>query len=216
MKKVLILGLFTALVGPAWADLGIMDTVSETQAKTNASSLGVTQIYDHPNDVANGQFIVPVQYNRTAAEGNGAEHDPNASKPNDIDYIPLSQLKGTNGINGSNGVNGAVGSQGDTGVAGKDGQNGKDGLNGKDGRDADDMNNRLTVNVGAEVRWYDWKHFALGSGYRYDAWHGGHTVDALVFQIKLGKSYEERTALAQDARIKALEAAISRLQAQSL
>ena len=50
----------------------------------------------------------------------------------------------------------------------------------------------MTVNVGAEVRWYDWKHVSLNSGYRYDFWHGGHTVDALIVQIKLGRSYEQR------------------------
>lgn len=186
----------------AFADLGIMDTPSETTAKNGAASAGITQVYDHPDQSPNGQFVVPVQYNRTNAEGNGAEHDPNNSKKNDIDYVPLSQLKGAAGTNGADGAVGNTGANGSKGDTGETGQKGDKGDKGEPG---DNGEHRLTVNIGAEVRWYDWKHVAVASGYRYDVNHHSHTVDAVIFQIKLGRSYEDR-------RLDALQKKLDRLE----
>lgn len=195
MKRVgLCVGLMLAVAGDSFAGLGIMDTVNETLAKTGASSLGVLDVYDHPADVSKGQFYVPVQYNRTNAEGNGAEFDPNTSTKTDIDYIPLSQMKGmqgAQGVQGTEGTAGARGVQGQTGQKGNDGKDGKDGKDGHDGTDAN-INNNLFLNIGSDVRWYDWKHVALHSGYRYDVRHFNHTVDIAVIHVKLGRSYEER------------------------
>lgn len=212
MKKLSIIVAALSLSGFSYADLGIMDTTSEAAAKTEASNLGITQVYDHPGDVANGQFVVPVQYNRTNAEGNGAEFDSNDSKKNDIDYVPLSQLKGSVGATGASGSDGAAGSQGVQGVQGTKGDTGAKGDKGEKGDRGDDGNNRLTLNLGVGVRWYDWKHVSLTSGYRYDVRHFGHTVDMVVFNIKLGRSHEERLLEAQNKKIEALEAALLRLQ----
>src|ERR1700686_4183513 len=99
---ILISGVLFLVPISARADLGIMDTTSETNAKTGASNIGITQIYDHPGDVANGQYVVPVAYNRMAAEGNGTETQAGDAKPNDVDYIPLAQLKGAAGAAGVN------------------------------------------------------------------------------------------------------------------
>lgn len=209
MKRLLILTI-AMIPSLAMADLGIMDTPTEIAAKTGASNIGITQIYDHSSQVANGQFYVPITYNGNT----GAENDPFHAN-SDIDYVPLSQLKGTNGTNGSNGAvgsSGANGAKGDQGDKGSKGDAGAKGDKGDPGTQGDDMNHRLMVNVGAEVRWYDWKHFAVSSGYRYDVNHGDHTVDALVLQVKLGKSYEGREMEALKGKLKALEAALSRLQ----
>lgn len=204
MNKLLIAAILVPTV--AFADLGISDTVSESAAKNSASGMGITTIYDHPNDSPNGQFVVPIQYNRTNAEGNGGEHDPNDSKPNDIDYVPLTQLKGATGAAGVAGATGNTGSKGDTGSIGKsgnDGKNGKDGKNGLDGKDAS-IDHHLFLNAGLSLRWYDWKHVSLTSGYRYDFNHYNHTVDMLVVNIKLGKSYEQRELEAQKKEIESL------------
>lgn len=136
--ELLVAGIVALGAGVVHAGLGIMDTASEAAAKNGASSVGITQIYDHPADSPNGQFVVPIQYNRTTAEGNGTEHDANNSKPNDIDYVPLSQLKGATGptgATGAQGIQGQKGDQGTQGVAGANGVNGQDGTNGANGSD---------------------------------------------------------------------------------
>lgn len=178
MNKLIIAGL---LVLPtfAFADLGIMDTASETSAKTSA---GVSQIYDHPADAPNGQFVVPVQYNRTVAEGNGTEHDSNDPKPNDIDYIPLNQLKGATGSQGNTGTSGVAGS---TGAKGEKGDKGDPGQNAY----APAIDPRVDV----EVREYDAKHWSLSSFASFG--FQSSTTRYIVGQkltLKLGKSYEER------------------------
>lgn len=142
--KVSLLVISALVVTSVHADLGIMDTASETAAKTGASGYGISTIYDHPADSPNGQFVVPIQYNRTTTEGNGVEHDANNSKPNDIDYVPLSQLKGATGAAGAQGVQGQKGAQGDQGiqgVTGQNGANGQDGIVGKDGMNGVSGNN---------------------------------------------------------------------------
>lgn len=188
----------------AMADLGISDTVSETSAKNGAAGLGVTQVYDHPADVPNGQFVVPIQYNRTTPEGNGTEHDANDSKPNDIDYVPLSQLKGASGAAGATGSTGNTGVKGDTGATGQKGNDGKDGKDGLNGKDAN-IDGNTFINVGASVRWYDWKNVSLTSGYRYDLNHHEQTIDAMVIQLKLGKSFEDRKLSKLQDRVDRLE-----------
>lgn len=112
--------LLCGFIGIAHADLGIMTDPSEISAKNGAASIGITDIYDHPNQVPNGKMYVPVEYNRTSAEGNGTEHDPNVagSTKNDIDYISLDQLKGVKGDQGLNGLNGSKGDKGDKGDKG--------------------------------------------------------------------------------------------------
>lgn len=189
MKRLMALVVMVTQV--AYCDLGIMDTASESAAKNEVAGMGVTQVYDHPNQPPIGQFVVPVQYNRTNAEGNGTEHDGNDSKPNDIDYVPLTQLKGATGAQGIQGTQGSVGA---TGTKGDIGDKGNNGANGKDGRNGIDatINNHLFLNVGLNLRWYDWKHVSLNSGYHYDFRHFNHTVDVAVIQIKLSRSYEQR------------------------
>jgi hypothetical protein len=127
--------------------------------------------------------------------------------------------KGDKGKDGKDGKAGPQGDVGPQGPSGNDGVNGNDGLDGKNGVDAkpsNDMEHRLSVNVGASVRWYDWKNVSLLSGYKFDTNHQGHTVDALVIQIKLGKSYEERQIdkLLQD--IKLLKSAAHNPKEQNL
>lgn len=197
MKKLLITAATVMMLrGLVWADLGlnfpiVSDSQAEHDAKAGASGLGVTTIYDHPTQAPNGQFYVPIEYNRVGDPAAG-EQDPNAPhNTTDIDYMPLSQLKGaagTAGVTGAQGTQGATGSKGDTGDKGKDG---KDGTNGRDGSDAN-INNNLFLNIGLSVRWYDWKYVSLNSGYHYDVNHYNHTVDIAVVQIKLGRSYEQR------------------------
>lgn len=110
-------------------------------------------------------------------------------------------MDGLNGTNGIDGNDGATGATGPTGAKGEVGAQGPQGQAGPAGKDISE--NRLAVNVGAEVRWYDWKHVSLNSGYRRDLWHGGNVVDALIVQIKLGKSYEAREMERMRADLKA-------------
>jgi Collagen triple helix repeat (20 copies) len=196
-----------------FADLGnnypiVTDSVNEYNAKSGANGLGITTIYDHSTQAPQGQFYVPVEYNRIGDPAAG-EQDPNAP-PNttDIDYVPLSQLKGAPGAAGAVG---SQGSQGMQGVQGVKGDTGAQGPKGDKGDPGDNGDNRLFLNVGAEVRWWDWKHIALTSGYRYDIHHYNNTVDMLVIQIKLGKSYEERILEKQAKEIANIEETLNRL-----
>lgn len=120
---------------------------------------------------------------------------------------------GTNGVDGANGSNGINGSDGKGGKDGKEGDKGDPGLKGQDGKPGDDMEHRLTTNVGAEVRWYDSKRFSIKSGYRYDTNHHGHTVDAAILEIKIGKSYEERIIEKQRKEMDDLKAQITKMSA---
>lgn len=212
-KKILLFIASIGLYFPLYADMGmnfpiVTDSVNEYNAKAGASQLGITTIYDHPTQAPQGQIYVPVEYNR-AGDPAAGEQDPNAPKnTTDIDYVPLSQLKGANGAAG---IAGAVGSQGAQGQQGVKGDTGAKGDKGDKGDPGDDGNNRLTLNIGAQVRWYDWKHIALTSGYRYDVRHFGHTVDMLVVQIKLGKSYEERTLERQAKELRDIEEMLRRM-----
>lgn len=160
----------------AHADLGIEDTASETAAKTQVSNLGVTQVYDHPGDVPNGNYVVPVVYNRTPAEGNGTETQAGDTKPNDVDYIPVSQLKGATGVTGATGITGKAGAVGPQGPAGRDAE-------------APSIDPRL----GVEIREYDAEHWSVSSGASFGM--QSSTARYIVQQtltLKLGKSYEQR------------------------
>lgn len=152
MKKLIGLSvvLVLAICSRAFADLGVTDTASESSAKTEASGLGVTQIYDHPGDVSNGHYVVPVQYNRTSSEGNGTEHDSNDPKNNDIDYIPLDQLKGAKGDTGATGAKGDKGDTGAKGDKGDAGTNGTNGVNGTNGAKGDKGDTGATGATGAK------------------------------------------------------------------
>lgn len=201
LMRITVIAASLGLCLPLYADLGlnfpiVTDSVNEYNAKSGASGLGITTIYDHPTDAPQGQMYVPIEYNR-AGDPAAAEQDPNAPhNTTDIDYVPLSQLKGANGAAGTVGATGPQGVQGIQGVKGDKGDKGDPGDNG---------DNRLTLNIGAQIRWYDWKHVALFSGYRYDIHHYGHTVDMLVVQVKIGSSYEERQNNALKARLEAVE-----------
>lgn len=198
------------LTGMANADLGlnfpiITDSGAEYNAKQGANSLGISTIYDHPTQAPNGQFYVPIEYNRIGDPGAG-EQDPNSPhNTTDIDYVPLSQLKGASGSNGAAGATGSQGTQGVQGNKGDKGATGAKGEKGDKGAPGDDGNNRLTLNIGASVRWYDWKYVSLNSGYRYDIQHYGHTVDMMVVQVKIGKSYETRQQEKLEARLALME-----------
>lgn len=184
--------LIMLISAPLYADLGVMDTVSETNAKTGASGLGITQIWDHPAQVANGTFYVPVEYNRTNAEGNGGEVDPNYSGKSDIDYIPLSQLKGTNGSNGVIGNQGAVG---------ETGQKGDKGDKGNPGRDAT-VETRVLFGAAVQVaseRYYDVHMFA-----DYDVTNGKVGFVGARILFKPGESYESRQMKKLQKQIDAL------------
>lgn len=197
MKIRLILTLLPLLTAASYADLGIMDTVSESTAKLGLSGLGISQVYDHPSTIPTGEAFIPVYYNRTNAEGNGAETVPNDTSKSDVDYVPASQMKGV------------AGSPGVSGTGGKEGKDGKDGRNGTDAT----IDNHLFLNVGLDLRWYDWKHVALASGYRYDVRHYNHTVDMAVVQVKLGRSYEERRLEALNQKLNEIQKELNTLNA---
>lgn len=197
---IIVVGIFLVMPSIAKADLGIMDTVSETNAKTGASSLGITQVYDHPGDVPNGQYVVPVAYNRTAAEGNGIETQAGDPKANDVDYVPLSQLKGATGAAGAVGASGAAGVAGAVGTAGINGQtgaNGAQGLQGLKGDKGDTGKNleapAIDPRLDVEIREFDSQHWTTSSFASF----GMQTTTAryIVGQrltLKLGQSYEEK------------------------
>lgn len=203
---IVAVGIFLVIPTIARADLGIMDTVSETSAKTEASNLGITQVYDHPGDAPNGQYVVPIAYNRTAAEGNGTETQAGDAKANDVDYVPLSQLKGATGAAGASGAAGIAGTNGQTGQAGTNGAQGVQGLKGDKGNpgknlEAPAIDPRLDV----EIREFDSKHWAMSSFASF----GMQTSTAryIVGQrltLKLGKSYEEKQMSLLEARMQKL------------
>lgn len=99
---------------------------------------------------------------------------------------------GPQGPQGPAGPTGPMGPQGLPGIAGEKGDAGNPGENGFNGRDGDHALDATRVNLGTSVRWYDWKHVNLTSGYRYDTNHNGHTIDAMMVNFKLGQSYEDR------------------------
>lgn len=207
MKKLCLFVVILGVSGNVLADLGLnypvtSDSVNEHNAKVGASSLGITTIYDHTNQAPQGQFYVPITYNRVGDPAAGEQDVNSAANTTDIDYVPLAQLKGATGQAGASGAQGSAGSQGSQGVQGTKGDKGD---KGKDGRNGDDGDNRLTLNIGATVRWYDWKHVNITSGYRYDINHYCHTVDMVMVNIKLGKSYEQRETAALEKRLALLE-----------
>lgn len=201
MTQRLILGLLVGLSVPVYADLGILDNVSEINAKTEASNLGVTQIYDNPQQSPLGHYFVPVEFNRTNAEGNGTQHDADNPLKNDIDYIPLTQLKGIDGAQGVQGLQGVAGLTGATGLVGQTGANGTQGVTGQTGakgvkgdtgergRDAT-IETRALVGVGVQIaseRYYDVQTFI-----DYDATNGKIGFFGARLLFKPGKSYETR------------------------
>lgn len=183
MRNTLIIaGILAFASMPGYADLGIEDTASETAAKTEASGIGVSTIYDHPGDVSNGSYVVPVVYNRTAVEGNGTETQAGDAKPNDVDYISLTQLKGATGAVG---VAGTQGPKGDKGDPGKN-------------LEAPAIDPRLDV----EVREYDSQHWTMSSFASFGM--QSTTAQYIVGQrltLKLGKSYEEKERELLEGRI---------------
>lgn len=193
-KLIIKVALLTFVISPVYADLGIEDTASETAAKTEASGVGISTIYDHPADVANGSYVVPVVYNRTPAEGSGTETQAGDAKPNDVDYIPLTQLKGATGASGTNGTVGATGSTGNTGSTGQTGAQGVQGVKGDKGDPGQNLEApAIDPRLDVEVREYDSKHWTLSSFASFGM--QSSTARYIVGEkltLKLGKSYEQR------------------------
>lgn len=194
MKLVIISSIILMSAAISNADLGIMINPNEILAKTGASNLGISQIYDHPTQINNGQFYVPIVYNGNT----GAETDPHV--PNsDIDYVPLSQLKG---LNGSSGSNGAIGTTGNVGAQGPQGVPGRD-------AEAPAIDPRVDV----EVREYDAQHWSTSSYASFGM--QSSTARYIVGQrltLKLGRSYEETQNEALKRKLATLETMLQRLQ----
>ena len=87
-------------------------------------------------------------------------------------------------------------------------QNGKDGATGLTG-EADHL---LSVNVGAGVRWYDWRYVSLNSGYRYDIQNHDNEVDAMILNFKIGPDYTQRMLEAQNRQIEALQGEVAAMR----
>jgi len=132
--------------------------------------------------------------NRESHEGRGLGEAQGSIGPQG----PTGQ-RGPQGADGSSGINGMPGAKGAHGDNGARGQKGDKGVPGDDG------NGRLALNIGAQVRWHDFQHVALMSGYKYDIRHFGQTVDILVIQIKVGMSHEERVIERQRKDIEVLQ-----------
>lgn len=101
-------------------------------------------------------------------------------------------VAGRDGQDGAQGVAGEKGNQGETGPKGDKGDSAPAKAPGEETYVYGESPRPLIVNVGAEVRWYDAKHFSLNSGYRWDTRNHGQTIDAAIVQIKIGRSYEQR------------------------
>ncbi len=133
-----------------------------------------------------------------------------------------------NGPNdGGNGCNndGPAGPQGQPGVAGQNGADGKDGAVGATGvqgpNHTDPRMTEARFGCDTALRLYDGKRVQLQA---YNIWSpslhrsedavgdGRNLQFGVRFVFKLGSSYEERLLEAQNRKIAALEAALSRLQ----
>lgn len=203
MKKLAML-LMSLLTRAAYGDLGIMVNPNEILAKTGASNAGISQIYDHPNQVSNGQFYVPIVYNGNT----GAEVDPHMAN-SDIDYIPLTQMKGMNGTAGAPGVAGAAGQ---TGSSGQAGTNGVNGTNGKDGRDGKNADLRTQMEIEGILRLYDGKRFVIEAFDNYSLRDNHNNAFGGRLTYKIGKSYETRKTEALQSRLDALERNLALMQ----
>lgn len=185
-----------------YADLGlnypiVSDSLNEYNAKSGANGLGITTVFDHPTDAPQGQFYVPITYNRSGDPA-AAEQDPNSPKnTTDIDYVPLSQLKGATGQAGASGVQGSAGSQGTQGVQGTQGavgakgDKGDQGIQGPKGDSADvpAIDPRLNV----KIREYDSTHWSLSSFASFGFQSGTpRYIVGQELELKLGKSAEQR------------------------
>ena len=99
---------------------------------------------------------------------------------------------GAQGATGPQGLTGATGASGTNGATGAAGKTGAQGVQGAQGLAGDSGLDATRENVGVTVRWHDWQHFSVTSGYKYDVRHQGQEIDIAVLNIKLGKSSEER------------------------
>lgn len=178
MNKIMVLLVLSATMSYAENTIpnyGYYDNANEIAAKDRLIP-HVSSILDFDTQAQPGRYYIPITYQ---GGNNGT----------DTDYIYADELIGKNGSQGTQGVQGA---KGDTGAAGRD------------GTDAT-IDNHLFLNVGATVRWYDWKYVSFSSGYRYDVHHYENTVDIAMVNIKLFQSYEDRRADALQKRIELLE-----------
>jgi len=125
-----------------------------------------------------------------------------------------------NGCSGNEGPAGPAGQPGSNGLNGQDGAAGLNGSNGKDGAVGPRASEPAKLVIDAAIRLYDGKRvqwqlfdmYSLNRQHSHDVLGSAHNfVFGTRVVLKLGSSYEERLAAAQDARIKALEAQISRL-----
>lgn len=208
---VLVMAISTA----SYADLGIMDTVSETAAKTEASGMGISTIFDHTSQAPSGSFYVPITYNRPGDPGAGEQDVNSPHNTTDIDYVPLAQLKGAKGDTGNTGAAGVAGSVGAIGNTGNDGAKGATGATGNSGAagtagapgakgavgpqgakgdkgdsaDVPQIDPRLNV----KIRLYDSKHWSFSSFASFGMQSGTpRYIVGQELELKLGKSAEQR------------------------
>ena len=129
------------------------------------------------------------------------------------------------GPQGPAGPQGSPGTNGNPGSNGQDGSNGTSGATGKQGPQGpghiDPRMNEAKLGIDMAVRLYDGKRVQLQA---YNIWSpslhdkedalgdGRNLMFGVRVVFKLGKSYEEEVLEKQANQIKALEAALSRLQ----
>jgi hypothetical protein len=153
-------------------------------------------------------FIAPSIFaNCGNGNGNGNGNGCSGNGSGDGSVGPTGP-QGPAGLNGTNGTNGTNGAQG---VAGLNGTNGVNGV---------DATAQARLLGELDLRLWDTKHTSF---YAFDSYHfndqpgqdvfmdGRNAFYGFKFVVKLGKSYEETLLEKQDAKIKALEALVSKL-----
>ncbi len=144
-------------------------------------------------------LTMPLMANCGNDNGNGNGCSGNQGEP------------GLNGANGTNGIDGANGANGANGVNGKDGKNGSDAQ----------VDNSAKFVLDTALRLYDGKRVQIQAFNTYmlnrkedkDIIGDGRNLTfGMRIVFKLGSSYEERLLEKQAGDIKALEAALSRVQ----
>jgi hypothetical protein len=134
--------------------------------------------------------------------------------------LPLHANCGNGNGNGE-GCEGGGSNQGPAGANGTNGTNGAAGANGSNGLNASESGPKRALQGEIDVRLLDTKHTALYAfnSYGFDdspthdtVLDGRNATYGVKLVLKLGRSYEEGLIARQDAKIKGLEAALSRLQ----
>lgn len=120
---------------------------------------------------------------------------------------------GSNGRDGAPGQNGEQGPKGDKGDKGNSGEKGKSGKDGKDGLNGEDARLRTQVIGEIGVRLFDTRRFQgqIYNAYDMRAKHNAQVGIRVLY--KLGRSYEERALLLQQAILIEQKAQIAALMA---